>query len=110
MNINTKIVDGVTIIEISGDVEGKSAPEIQKRILPLAQAGRKLILDMGHVNYMSSAGLRALLAAHREATTHAGKLVLVRLPEPIRDTMSVTGFLSFFETFDTPGDGLAALV
>ena len=109
MDINIKTVNQITIVELSGDIDGKTAPEAQEQILPLIQPTCQLMVDMSGVEYMSSAGLRVMLSMHRQATANKGQLVLVGLSEEIQDTMSATGFLSFFIVQDTVEAGLAAL-
>ena len=109
MDINIKTISGVSVIEISGDLDGNTAPTAQAEILPLAQPGSKTILDMSGVPYMSSAGLRMLLVTYRQVSGNDGQIVLVGLSEELRDTMSVTGFLDFFATHDTVDAGMAAL-
>jgi anti-sigma B factor antagonist len=109
MEINVETMDQITVVKITGDIDGKSAPEAQAKILPLIQADCKLLVDMSEVAYMSSAGLRMLLSMHRQAASSKGQLVLVGLSEDIEDTMSATGFLNFFKTHDTVAAGLATL-
>jgi len=55
-----------------------------------------VVLDMGEVDYMSSAGLRTLLLLYRQAASRNGKVVIAGLQESIRDIMAITGFLDFF--------------
>ena len=64
---------------------------------------------MSGVSYISSAGLRALLMLYRQMTANDGRVVLAGLTENIKDVMMVTGFLEFFDDYDTLQDGLAAL-
>ena len=109
MEINIKNLEEIKVVELIGDVDASTAPEVQQEILPLAQPNSKLLLDMSQVPYMSSAGLRVLLSLYRQATAQDGKLVLVGLSEDLQDTMSVTGFLDFFTTGATLEAGLAEL-
>lgn len=99
----------VSVMEMVGDVDTNSAPLVQQQVLPLAQPGAKLLLDMTQVPYMSSAGLRVLLSLYRQVTAKNGQLILVGLVEDIKDTMSITGFLDFFTVRDTLDSGLEAL-
>ncbi len=102
MNVTVNTVEQITVINLEGDLDGKTAPEVQAQITPLlVQGGGKMILDMTKVPYMSSAGLRVLLMLYRQATANNGKIVLVGLSEELSDTMSVTGFLNFFTTCET---------
>jgi anti-sigma B factor antagonist len=109
MDINIKTVEQVTVVEITGDIDGKTAPQAQSQILPLIQPNCKVVVDMSRVEYMSSAGLRMMLSLHRQASSSKGQLLLVGLSEEIKDTMSMTGFLNFFTFQDTVEAGLAAL-
>lgn len=109
MEINVKTADEVTIVEMVGELDGKTAPQAQEKIAPLTQEGSKMILDMTGVTYMSSAGLRMLLSLYRQLSSNNGRIALVGLAEELKDTMSITGFLSFFTTCDTLDAGLAAL-
>ena len=61
--------------------------------MPLAEPVCKIAIDMGGVTYMSSVGLRLLLVIYRTIKGNGGEVVLVRLPEDLRDTMEITGFL-----------------
>jgi anti-sigma B factor antagonist len=110
MEITTHTVDEVTVVALSGDIDGKTAPIAQNEILPLCQKeSARLALDMSGVNYMSSAGLRLMLSLYRQASAANGKLVLVGLSDEVRSTMAATGFLDYFTTSATLEDGLATL-
>jgi anti-sigma B factor antagonist len=109
MEINVKSSGQVTVVEMAGDIDSNTAPQAHERILPLVQPAAKLLLDMSDVEYMSSAGLRMLLSMYRQVSRQNGGIVLVRLAEEIKDTMSVTGFLNFFTIRDTLDEGLKAL-
>jgi anti-sigma B factor antagonist len=109
MDINIKTIKQVSVVELVGDIDGKTAPEVREQIEALIQPQVKIILDMTQVGYMSSAGLRTLLAAYRQVKGSDGRIVLVGITEEIEDTMSMTGFLRFFATYETVEAGLAAL-
>jgi anti-sigma B factor antagonist len=109
MDINIKTLEQVTVVELAGDIDATTASTVQEKVLPLAQAESKILLDMTKVPYMSSAGLRMLLSLYRQVSAQDGKIVLVGLSEEIEDTMSVTGFLDFFTTCESLDLGLAAL-
>jgi anti-sigma B factor antagonist len=109
MDINIKTIEQVTVVEISGELDGKTAPSAQEKIVPLIGEGGKILLDMSQVSYMSSAGLRMMLLLYRQAAGREGKIALVGLSEDIEDTMSATGFLDYFTTKDTVEAGLEAL-
>ncbi|SRR6266481_1844405 len=109
MDIDVRETDLAIVVSIDFDVDGKTAPGLQEQVLPLITAERPLILDMSRVGYMSSAGLRTLLATHRQATSSNARLLLSGLSPELRDTMEVTGFLSWFAIFDTLESALGSL-
>jgi anti-sigma B factor antagonist len=109
MEISIKTVGQVTVVEVIGDIDGKTATEVQEQVSAQVQPGVKMILDMTQVGYMSSAGLRVLLATYRQVSSSDGRIVLAGLSEEIEDTMSMTGFLRFFTTSETVEAGLAVL-
>ncbi len=109
MDVSINPVDGITVVELSGDIDGSTAPVAQAKILPLATPNCNILLDMSKVPYMSSAGLRMLLSTYRQLASKNGHIVLVGLSDEIQDTMSVTGFLKFFTTCSTVQQGIDAL-
>jgi anti-sigma B factor antagonist len=122
MNINTKEIQAVSekseikeaevtvkVLEINGDIDGKTAPQVQGAVLPLVTKDSVLLLDLTQVSYMSSAGLRVLLSLHRKISTENGKLVLVGVAEEIQETMGITGFIDFFTLSANIDEALATL-
>ncbi len=109
MEINISTAGEVTVVEITGEIEASAAAQIQEKVLALIKPGLKLLMDMTDVAFMSSAGLRLLLLLYRQVTGQGGQMVLVGLSEEIQDTMSATGFLSFFTIQNTVDAGLGTL-
>jgi anti-sigma B factor antagonist len=100
LNIDVGNERGVTVVTLSGVIDGNTAPEAQARILPLMESQPSVVLDMTEVEYLSSAGLRTLLLLYRQAASHDGRVAIAGLRESIKDTMAVTGFLNFFLVHD----------
>lgn len=109
MEVNVDSLPQATIVKVTGDIDGNTAPAAQQQILPLVEPDCKLVLDMSGVQYMSSAGLRMLLMVYRRVPAVNGKIVLIGLSEDIEEVMSVTGFLDFFDTADSLEAGIAAV-
>jgi anti-sigma B factor antagonist len=107
--INIRTIDGVTVVDLIGELDATSSPLVQQQILPLAERGVRLLLEMTAVTFMSSAGLRMLLSTYRRVSEGGGRIVLVGLSPELRETMAVTGFLGFFITNDSLESGLQAL-
>jgi anti-sigma B factor antagonist len=109
MTIDTT-VDGANVIAtVRGEIDGKTAPQVQSELLNALQSGSRLLVDMKEVSYLSSAGLRMLLLLYRQVAAKKGLVVLASVSEEIRDTMSMTGFINFFTLADSREAGLSAL-
>jgi anti-sigma B factor antagonist len=109
MEITSKKVADVTVVQLDGELTALTAGDTQGKVLQLVGPGVKMILDMSRVSFMSSAGLRMLLVLYRTISGRGGKILLVGLSEDIRITMSLTGFLDLFRHCDTLEAGLAEL-
>ncbi|HLI52260.1 MAG TPA: anti-sigma factor antagonist [Thermomicrobiaceae bacterium] len=109
MNVAIKNLDDTTIAEISGDIDGSTAPMAQQQVLSAIKGGSNVVLDLSNVPYMSSAGLRMLLSTYRQVTNSGGKIVFVGVVDEIKDTMEVTGFLKFFTLAETLDDAMVTL-
>lgn len=106
--LKIETIETVTVIKLIGDIDAKTTPAIQDKVLSVARSNSQVILDLSQVGYMSSAGLRMLLLLYRTAHFSNENLIMVGLTEEIRDTMSITGFLNFFTTSDTIDSALAS--
>jgi anti-sigma B factor antagonist len=109
MEITNRIVDTNTIIELCGELDGKTAPLAQKEIIQQCVPNCRIILDMTAVPYMSSAGLRLMLSLYRQIGVVRGRIVLLGIAEEIRATMQNTGFLTYFTLCDTLEQAEAAI-
>jgi anti-sigma B factor antagonist len=109
MECSTRVVGAVNVVVLNGELDANTSPAAQQAIMPLATSGAKILLDMTGVSFMSSAGLRLLLSTYRQVSTLGGTVALAGLSEELKDTMSMTGFLSFFTIHDNADAGVTAL-
>ena len=96
------------LIKVKGRVDSSTAPDFSKALDKANNNGHyKLAVDMSELEYMSSAGFRALLGAQRNCKRYnRGELVLVSVPERIREALELAGFTELFKSFD---DSIAAV-
>ena len=109
MNVTSSTVDSIIVIEASGSIDSKTAPEFERTAMAAVQGQSEVIIDLTNVEFLSSAGLRVLLMIYRQVKAKSGKVVLVGTSEEIQDIMANTGFLSFFSTADTMQEGIDIL-
>lgn len=106
MEITTDTIGPVTVIGLTGQLDSRSAPAAQERILSLLPDSRPVLLDLTGVSYLSSAGLRTMLLVYRQARTVDSFIALVGLSAELRGVMAATGFLRFFVVADCVADAL----
>jgi anti-sigma B factor antagonist len=101
MEITTKKFKHCDLLSIQGKVDSYTAPELTKAIETLNQDGQyKIVLDFAGLEYMSSAGFRALLIGQRNCKRYnRGELVLASVPKKIMDALELTGFTPLFRVF-----------
>jgi anti-sigma B factor antagonist len=109
MEIVQSSIGEVDVLSVSGDIDGATAPALQEQVLATAKPDCKMLLDLGGVTFMSSAGLRVMLLLYRQISSNKGKVILVGMSEDLRSTMQATGFLKYFSLADTIDDGVASL-
>jgi anti-sigma B factor antagonist len=109
MDVQIREVNHIVVVELLGELDSTTAPDVQSQILPLAEQNRQIILDLTGTGFMSSAGLRILLLMYRQIANGSGRMVLAGLSEEIKDTMHITGFLDFFKIYDNVELALQAL-
>jgi anti-sigma B factor antagonist len=102
MEVTTQEFKHCDLIKVSGRVDSSTAPAFAKALDKANENGHfKIAVDMSELEYMSSAGFRALLAAQRNCKRYnRGELVLVSVPVRIREALELAGFTELFKTFD----------
>lgn len=85
-----KTTDGAkTVIAVTGRVDTTTAPELEAG---LKLAGNEtLTLDLAGVPYMSSAGLRCLLAAQKKMMAGGGTMTVVGIQPAVKEVLDITG-------------------
>jgi len=110
MEISTQEFKHCNLIKVVGRVDSSTAPDFTKALDQSNDAGQyKLVVDMSELEYMSSAGFRALLATQRNCKRYnRGELVLAAVPERIREALELAGFTELFKTFNDPLEGVGS--
>ena len=92
MNISETRSGDVIQIKIDGRVDTTTSPQLQNAILQAFQKGNKLVLDFSGVEYVSSAGLRALLIGQKTANSKGGSMTLLHVADAVLQVFKMSGF------------------
>lgn len=90
MEIKTKTEGTKLTIAVSGRVDTVTAPELESG-LKFGDA-TCVVIDLGNVPYMSSAGLRLLLTAHKTMLGKGGELQIANVQSSVKEVLDITGF------------------
>ncbi len=91
MKINKSIENGPARYEVEGRLDTTTAPELEKELKNDMGSINELTMDFGKLDYISSAGLRVLLSAHKEMSKKGGMKV-TNVNEIVQEVFDVTGF------------------
>lgn len=95
MSLQIEKKNGATLA-LTGRLDTVTAPELEKAVAELLPQTDSLVLDLGSLEYISSAGLRVLLKAYK-ALVAKGGLKLTGVQEAVRDVFDITGFSDFLD-------------
>jgi anti-sigma B factor antagonist len=103
MEITVKEYGLFDLITIAGRVDSVEASRLAQTLNAANDRGQyKLVIDMSKLEYMSSAGLRALTSAQRNSQNHdRGEVILAEVPASVREVLEVVGFTDFFTILDS---------
>jgi len=97
-----------TVVKIIGRLDTSSADEFERRCLDLVEGGAiRMVLDLGELEYVSSAGLRGVLATAKAARAKQGELAVAALQGVTKEVFSISGFDSILPTFPDVASAVA---
>jgi anti-sigma B factor antagonist len=111
MNIAERRIGDITIIDLQGNIMFEDGDlELRGAVARVLEAGgTKVILNMGEVPYLDSAGLSELVRSFVAVNKRGGKMVLIDLTRKVQDLLTISKLLTIFETFDSEEAAIRSL-
>ncbi len=108
MKSNTRQVNGVTIVDLSGRITlGEGSVLLRDMVRDLVTKGqRKILLNLGDVTYIDSSGIGELVSAFTTVRNQGGDLKLLNLTKKVHDLLQIT---KLYTVFDVKDDEVAAV-
>ncbi|HVB98742.1 MAG TPA: STAS domain-containing protein [Candidatus Dormibacteraeota bacterium] len=112
LKMTERVVDGVSVLDLEGRIVlGDESSALREQVKTmLGQDRSKIVLNMGQVSYIDSAGLGALVAAYTSAKNSGASLKLINLGSKFREVLQVTKLLTVFEVYDTEQAAIASFL
>lgn len=100
MDIQQHIDGGVTIVALHENLDTSTAPEAGQALSGLVERGaRRIVVDFTDVAYVSSAGLRVLLATAKQLRVNGGALRVCSLNDGIQEVFDISGFSTLLSVY-----------
>jgi len=110
MDINQTIIDNVPIVSVSGRIDGTTSKDLETILNELIDQNKsEIVLDLEGVVYISSVGLRVLLATQKKVRPKMGDVKLVSLQPFVREVFEMTGFTKLFSIYPNRGEALSGI-
>jgi anti-anti-sigma factor len=102
MEISAKREKNAMVILVKGRMDAVTAPEFEKNLSDLISKGETAFLvNLSELEYISSAGLRSILATAKKLKEKQGKIFFAGLRGPVEEVFKISGFHSIFKVFDS---------
>jgi anti-sigma B factor antagonist len=102
LSLSTRTVNGCRVLEIGGEVDVYTAPQLRERLIAMVEAGdRRVVVDLGRVEFLDSTGLGVLVGALKRLRGVDGELSLVCAQERLLKIFRITGLDRVFTLYDT---------
>ena len=110
MKANTRDVGKVTVIDLNGKITiGKGDLVLRESIDGAIKYGKtRILLNLGSVTYMDSAGIGELVACYKRAVERKCVMKLVNPAGRVQDLLALTKLDEYFETYHTEAEALAS--
>ena len=99
LEINIKEKDSCAVVELDGELNVKTSSEFEKHFNEID--GRKIIIDVEKLDYISTAGLRSLVILAKKLYVSKGAMIMCSLGQMVREIIEVSGFENLFKIFDS---------
>ena len=107
---STRQRGNVTVIDLSGQIKlGEGTSVLRDTVRGLLGKGqKKILLNLGDVNYIDSIGVGELISALTSVRNQGGELKLLRLTKKVRDVLQITKLYTVFHVLDDEAEAIAA--
>jgi anti-sigma B factor antagonist len=109
MEIIEKKVGLVNVVCPCGRLDAYSSAEMEKRLAPLVEGAQiALVINLEKLDYISSSGLRVLLAGLKKAKKQQGDMRLTCLQPYVKEVFEMAGFVQLFKIFDQEAEAVSS--
>lgn len=110
LEVKERQAGDVTILDMSGAIRiGEGSVALRDAVRRLVNDGKKkVLLNLGGVNYMDSSGVGELIANYTTLSREGGQLKLLNLTDRIQNLLVITKLLTVFDAYDSESEALTS--
>ena len=110
MKINISEKENVNIVELSGELDFHSSPDLRDKLNAMTdKKDERILINLKKVPYMDSSGIATFVETFQKLKKYDGKLVLAELTREVRSVFEIAKLDSIFELATTQEDGIQKL-
>jgi len=107
LKLTTREKDGVLIVDCSGRIVfGDESSLLRNEVKQLIPTHKRIILNLGEINYIDSGGLGTLVALHTSAQLAGGTIKLTNLTRRVDDILQVTKLVTVFDVYNSEKEAI----
>ena len=108
MDISSETKDNITVVRFEGNLDTNTSTDAQDYLNKLIDGGAsKVVVCFDKVDFVSSAGLRVLLATAKKLGGGGGVLRVCGLNETVTEVFEISGFATILNVFPSESEALA---
>ncbi len=110
MTFEERRVGQTVVVDLKGKLTLGSADVRLRQVVRdlLSRGEKKIVLDVGGVSYMDSAGVGELVASYTAAEAQGAEMKLLNLTSKVHDLLQYTQLITVFETFDDEAEAVSS--
>ncbi|MBO4312320.1 MAG: STAS domain-containing protein [Desulfovibrionaceae bacterium] len=110
MQIDIATTDGITVLAVSGRMDATTVNDFSETCQKLlAEGAQKFVIDLGGLEYISSAGLRGILMLEKSSKKNGSSLAFCSMQAMVADMFKLSGFTSILHVYPTREEALDSL-
>ena len=109
LNVATREVDGVTILDLGGRITlgDTSSGKLRETVREILGSGsKKILVNLGDVSYIDSSGLGELVSTYTTASNQGAAVKLLNVQKKVQDLLQITKLYTVFDSFDNEADAV----
>lgn len=110
MQVSTRRLDKATILDVSGDIDFASSPEVRQSVLREIREGQSLrvLVNLSQVHYIDSSGVASLIEGLKASRDQGSRFILFGLSPSSREVLQLSRLMKVFEVYDNEEQALGS--